>query len=79
LVLVRHHDRVRKTVARERFSQFVAARAKLGHQEQFYETENGVLGSEEFVDEMIHRIGEFDTRAAAARRKVEGHAPQAQA
>ena len=59
----------RKAVARERFSLFVAAGAKLGHQEQFYETESGVLGSEEFVDEMIHRIGEFDTRAAAARRK----------
>jgi len=60
---------VRKAVARERFSQFVAAGAKLGHQEQFYETDRGVLGSEKFVDEMIHSIGEFDTRAAVRRRK----------
>ncbi|MFN0141253.1 MAG: hypothetical protein ACKVQW_14340, partial [Pyrinomonadaceae bacterium] len=36
----------------------------------FIYTENGILGSEEFVDEMIHRIGEFDARAAALRRKA---------
>jgi len=59
----------REAVARKRFSQSVAAGAKLGHQEQFYETDSGVLGSDEFVDEMIHSIGEFDTRAAAQRRK----------
>jgi putative transposase len=60
---------VRKAIARKRFAEFVAAGARLGHQEQFYETDSGVLGSEEFVDATIHRIGEFDTRAAAERRK----------
>jgi putative transposase len=48
-----------KAVARERFAEHVAAGTKLGHLEQFYETKGGVLGSEEFVDSMIHRIGEF--------------------
>lgn len=62
----------RKAVARERFSQFVAAGAKLGHQERFYDAGNGVLGSDEFVDEVIHHIGEFDSRAAALRRRSAG-------
>ncbi|MFZ1699433.1 MAG: transposase [Pyrinomonadaceae bacterium] len=59
-----------KAVARERYVQFVAAGANLGRQEQFYEATNGVLGTDEFVDEMIHRIGEFDTRKAAMRRNA---------
>ena len=31
----------------------------------------GILGTEEFVDAMIHRIGEFDTRSASLRRKAD--------
>jgi hypothetical protein len=58
---------VRKSLARQRFAGFIAAGAKLGTQEHFY-AENNILGSEEFIDETIHRIGEFDTRAAALRR-----------
>jgi len=52
-------------MARENFAQFVAAGAKLGHQEEFYLTgKGGILGSEEFVDETIHRLGETDGRSA---------------
>ena len=39
---------------------------KLGHREEFYRADEGrILGSEEFVDETIHRIGE----TKPARRK----------
>jgi hypothetical protein len=50
--------------------QFVAAGAKLGHQDRFYCADNGILGTDEFVDELIHRIGDFDAKAAALRRKT---------
>jgi REP element-mobilizing transposase RayT len=59
---------VRKSVARERYAEFVRAGAKVGSQEHFYAA-NNILGSEEFVDETIHQIGEFDARAAALRRR----------
>jgi len=59
----------RKSLARTRFAEHVAAGAKLGHQEHLYETSGGVLGSDEFVDSMIHRIGEFDAHSAAERRR----------
>jgi REP element-mobilizing transposase RayT len=53
----------RKQKARENFAQFVAAGAKLGHQEQFYVAENGcILGSEEFVDSTIHHVWERDRK-----------------
>ena len=55
--------------AREQYAEFVAGGIKLGHQPEFYAPGSGVLGSEEFVDSMIHRVGEFDVHAAAARRK----------
>ena len=49
----------RKNKARENFARYVGAGAKLGHQEEFYKTgEGGILGSDEFVDEAIHRLGE---------------------
>ena len=35
---------------------------KLGRMEALYETKGGVLGSDEFVDSMIHRVGEFVRR-----------------
>jgi hypothetical protein len=42
---------VRKKKARENFATHVAAGARLGHNEEFYSTsEDGILGSEEFVD-----------------------------
>ena len=53
----------RKKKARENFAQFVAAGAKLGHQEQFYLADKGcILGSEEFVDATIHRVWEPDRK-----------------
>ena len=56
---VLRHFGVKKTVARERYAQFVAAGMKLGHQAELYPTDEGrILGTEEFVDATIHRIGE---------------------
>jgi REP element-mobilizing transposase RayT len=49
----------RKALARERFAKHVVAGAELGHRDELYETTGGVLGSEEFVDSMIHRVGEY--------------------
>jgi putative transposase len=60
----------RKSRARELFAQFVMAGAKMGRQERFYEAENGVLGSDEFVDAMIHPIGQHDAAAALVRRYI---------
>jgi REP element-mobilizing transposase RayT len=60
---VLRHFGVKKTVARERYRQFVAAGMKLGHQPELYLADEGrILGSEEFVDATIHRIGETTGR-----------------
>jgi len=65
---VLRHFGVKKTVARERYGQFVAAGMKLGHQPELYPTDEGrILGTEEFVDATIHHIGE----AGRAVRKEE--------
>jgi REP element-mobilizing transposase RayT len=56
---VLRHFGVKKKLAQEAYSQFVAAGMKLGHQERFYLVdEERILGTEEFVDATIHRIGE---------------------
>ena len=56
---VLRHFGVKKELARERFGQFVMAGLKHGHRDEFYRAEEGrILGSEEFVDATIHRIGE---------------------
>ena len=55
--------------ARARFAEDVAAAMKLGAEPKFYARESGILGSEEFVDAIIHRIGDHDVHAAARRRK----------
>lgn len=56
---VLRHFGAKKKVAREAYRQFVAAGMKTGHQERFYQTDDGrILGTEEFVDETIHRLGE---------------------
>ena len=65
---VLRHFGVRKKIAIERFAKHVEAGLKLGHQDKLYATECGMLGSEEFVDSMIHRIGEHDVYAGAHRR-----------
>jgi putative transposase len=65
---VLRHFGVKKTVARERYRQFVAMGIKLGHQPEFYLTDEGrILGTEEFVDATIHRIGE--TRRAVRKER----------
>ena len=56
---VLRHFGAKRQVARERYREFVRAGMKLGHQAEFYCAEEGrILGSEEFVDATIHRIGE---------------------
>jgi putative transposase len=63
-----------KRLARERFRLFVGAGMKLGHQEVFYRAEEGrILGSEEFVAETKHRLGEIPrgTRRQAATKRSE--------
>jgi putative transposase len=62
----------KKKKARENFAVYVAAGAKLGHQEQYYmASESGILGSEEFVDETIHRLGEKSRRREVRHRQNE--------
>src|SRR5262245_11195560 len=53
-----------KRQVRERFRLFVRAGMRLGHQEEYYPAEESrILGSEEFVAETKHRIGEIPRRA----------------
>lgn len=60
----------RRKKATENFARFVAAGAKLGHQEEFYLLgEGSILGSEEFVDETIHRLGEVGERKERAEKQ----------
>jgi putative transposase len=60
----------RKRQARENFAQYVIAGMKLGHREEFYLTdEAGILGTEEFVDATIHRLGETDRRTRRYSKK----------
>lgn len=66
---VLRHFSPKKKVARERFQQHVKAGLKLGSQERFYATDRGILGGEDFIDSMIHRIGDHDVFAAVRRRK----------
>jgi putative transposase len=56
---VLRHFGVKRDRAREQYRQFVAMGLKLGHQPELYLTDEGrILGTEEFVDATIHRIGE---------------------
>ncbi|MDX6499289.1 MAG: REP-associated tyrosine transposase [Blastocatellia bacterium] len=56
---VLRHFGAKKSIAAERYRQFVAAGIKQGHCEEFYTADAGrILGSEEFIDATIHRIGE---------------------
>ena len=48
----------KRDVARERFARYIAMGAGEGYREDLCSAEGGVLGSEEFVDAAIHRIGE---------------------
>jgi hypothetical protein len=61
--LLRHFGSQKKA-ARAAYRQFVMGGMELGHQEELYLTEDGrILGSEEFIDTTVHRIGESGRRA----------------
>ena len=56
---VLRHFGVKRRIATERYRQFVSAGMKQGHREEFYAADEGrILGTDEFVDATIHRIGE---------------------
>jgi putative transposase len=56
---VLRHFGAKKSIASERYRQFVAAGIQQGHCEEFYAADEGrILGTEEFIDATIHRIGE---------------------
>lgn len=55
---VLRHFGAKKTFAREAYREFVDAGMGHGHQAEFYLAEGGrILGTDEFVDATIHRIG----------------------
>jgi REP element-mobilizing transposase RayT len=68
----------RKAVAQDRFAKHVIAGIKLAHQIEFYEAPSGVLGSEEFVDSMIHRMGGFVPKGSG-RQEINSSAFDAEA
>jgi len=76
---VLRHFGARKKSAREAYSRFVEAGMKLGHQEEFYLADEGrILGTEEFVDATIHRIGETSRAIPASGQiKVKDFNPEA--
>lgn len=52
------------------FAEYVTAGMKHGHREEFYLADEGcILGSEEFVDDTIHRIGDSGRMPRANGRK----------
>jgi REP-associated tyrosine transposase len=60
---VLRHFGNRREIAQRAFRQFVRAGMKHGHRDEFYSSEEGrILGNEEFVDAMIHRIGQTRRR-----------------
>jgi len=50
----------KRVTARKRFAEFVQAGIGQGHREDLYKAEDGqILGTEEFVDATIHRLGDI--------------------
>jgi REP element-mobilizing transposase RayT len=65
---VLRHFGGRRATAREMYRQFVLAGIKQGQREDFYEVEDDrFLGTPEFVDATIHRIGENDRAETGSR------------
>jgi hypothetical protein len=63
---VLRHFGAPKHLAREAYRRFVEAGMQTGHQERFYLAEEGrILGTEEFVDATIHRLGESQRSTTA--------------
>jgi len=72
---VLRHFGAKKQPAREAFQQFVAAGIAQGHCEELYAVAtDGILGSEEFVDATIHRIGKTDPSLSRNQMKCDGTA-----
>jgi REP element-mobilizing transposase RayT len=72
--LLRHFGATKK-LARERFTLFVRAAIRLGHQKDFYQAEEGrILGSEEFVTDTKKRIGEIPIGARPQALKPDSQA-----
>jgi REP element-mobilizing transposase RayT len=68
---VLRHFGASKEVARDRYRRFVGAGIKQGHCEDFYAADEGrIMGSEEFIDETIHRIGETDRSNPNLKKKA---------
>jgi REP element-mobilizing transposase RayT len=64
---VLRHFGASKEVARDRYRKFVEAGLKQGHCREFYAADEGrILGSEEFIDATIHRIGSSGKLAFAS-------------
>ena len=60
---VLRHFGARKEIARKEFRRFVMVGIKQGHRNEFYLADEGqILGSEEFVEAMIHRLGQTPRR-----------------
>lgn len=68
---VLRHFGPKKKMAHERYRHFVAAGMADGHCEEFYAVEEGrILGTEEFVDATIHRLGEVKQRVRGAKESA---------
>jgi len=60
---VLRHFGARKEIAGKEFRRFVMVGIKQGHRNEFYLADEGqILGSEEFVEAMIHRLGQTPRR-----------------
>lgn len=68
---VLRHFGPRRAVARQRFAKHVAGGMNLGHLEELYQAPDGVLGTEEFVDSLIHRIGDCVPRGTPKIEELE--------
>ena len=68
---VLRHFGAKKAVARDTYRQFVAAGIKHGRREEFYAAKDGrFLGTQEFVDATIHRIGETGRSNSDSRKRM---------
>jgi len=70
--VLRHFGRNRK-LAQKAYADFVMAGVRLGRQEHFYQGDDQrILGSDEFVDATIHRLGE----SVRSGRQVQARQPE---
>jgi putative transposase len=68
---VLRHFGASKEVARDNYRKFVEAGIKQGHCGEFYAADEGrILGSEEFIDATIHRLGETGRSNRDAKKKA---------